>query len=233
MLKVNFEEIFLSMNPDLLILYFGINFDSREARIAYTLMKRQVEAAPYIETREELWAAMRLRWTPPWMIKGFVGLTRARTFMALLVALDLLKGASVLQGQVIPPPSGEAEKMKSMMDSVKAFSLEETPEEIIELCAEAGIDVVLVPEIARRDVARGRGASHGYYEVFQELARRHAGEGVYYHDLLDAFTPQRTEAYLTDEVHMNNEGFLFFTERIARFLLDEGIVSPPQVDAGL
>ena len=102
----------------------------------------------------------------------------------------------------------------------------QTPEEIVRLCVARGIRVVLLPEVFVSDIGTDR-ESHEYYEVFRELAARHAGEGVYYGELKDALDPETAMSTFIDAVHMTDEGYGIFAGEIHALLVEEGILAEP------
>ena len=47
----------------------------------------------------------------------------------------------------------------------------------------------------------------------------------YFKDILDAFDVETAQHLILDDVHMNNQGYLFLAEQVAAFLIQEGIVA--------
>ena len=217
MIKVNFEEILVPMDPDLLIIYFGGNSDNIVSRIWYDRMRSEVAAAPFIQSKEELWAAMRLRWNPPWMIRGFLRLARFRTFMAVLSTFERLAGSWVSEPGLLLFFNSKVDYGNTLRQSAE--------EEIVELCVKHGIKVVLIPEVTIPDILKGRGTFHDYYNIFKTVAERWAGKGVYYKDIMDDFGPEVAYSYLLDDVHMNDQGYHYLAEQMAGYLIEEGIIS--------
>ena len=212
MLKVYLEEVLLGMDPDLIIIYFGNNGDTREARIYYERLKEEIANAPTIQSNEEVWAAMQLRWNPPWMINGFLSLAEMRSFMAGLVCMDRVK-------QWIDPRNDRTIDEKDDPSFIRRI-----PEEILEICKARSKKVVLIPEININVVEEGK-ASHGYYEIFEKLARKFNENEIYFVNLSESFSTENLFFYITDDsVHMNDQGYLFLAEEIAGFLLEEGLI---------
>ena len=210
MLEVLFREVFLSMDPDLLIRYFGTNRDTMESRIWYDSLQREMEASPFIQSSDELWAAMWLRWNPPWMIRGFLGLARLRSFMAVLLAADRLRGWTPNQGAL----------NLHYTNLTTNCSMTQSPDDLVKLCVEQGIKVLLIPEVHIRDIRNGRGNDHEYYDIFSGLAEIWAGEGVFFLDVLDAFWLVVADSYLVDHVHMNDQGYEYLAEQVAAYFME-------------
>ena len=209
LLLTHLKEVFMPMDPDLVIIYFGNNGDSLEPRLLYDRMKREVAEAPFIESAEELWAAMHLKWNPPWMIRGFLGLARLRTFMAAVLIVDQLRSAKT-----------------EWAGGVQKVPLEESLEEAVGFSVKQGITVLLVPEVQLADARIGSGViSSEYSHMFERIADQYSGQDVYYQDVLDHFSPETADSCLIDSVHMNDDGYHLLAEKIAGFLLEEGIIA--------
>lgn len=220
MLKVYLEEVLLLMDPDLVIIYFGNNKDFKVARLYYARLKEEMAEAPLIRSNEEMWAAMRLRWSSPWMIKGLLALAELRSFSGCMLMMENLRNC-------IWPEQGFRIDDKSITGD-----LNRTPAEIVQLCVGRGKKVVLIPEVTVKDIKKGRGTEHDYYEIFQELAERWAGRGVYFKTVLDAFIPEIAFSYIIDEMHMNDQGYTFLADQIADFLDEKEVIPRDLSDRG-
>ena len=207
MLKVYLEEVLLGMDPDLIIIYFGNNGDTREASVYYERLKKVTADAPHIRSNEEVWAAMHLRWRSPWMIHGFLTLAEMRIFMAGMSVVDRLRQWIALENESIV-----------YKDDYMSF-LRKAPEEILELCLARGKKVVLIPEINVNVVEEGKN-SHEYYEIFEKLAKRYDGKGVYFLNLLDSFPVKNLFTYIMDDsVHMNDHGYRYLAGEIGKYCI--------------
>ena len=213
MLKTHLEEVFRPMHPDLVIIYCGKNDDNLESRLLYDRMKREIVDAPFIKTKEELWAAMHLKWNPPWMIRGFLGLARLRTFMAVVLAADHLHD--------VPINSHAKLNQILMINPLKIKAVDEC----VDFCVNEGMNVVLVPEVTDIDVFKGDGiVSHSYGNIFKSIAGKFSEQNVYYKNVLDSFSPEMADSFFIDMVHMNDDGYHFLAQQLTGFLYEEGIV---------
>lgn len=213
MLETHLKEVYLPMDPDLVIVYFGFNDDNLESRLMYDRMKGEIAEAPFIQSGEELWAATHLKWNPPWMVRGFLALAKSRTFMALVLAVDQLRdvrsGFSTIDEEV---HSDKSYRVASVERCVRA-------------CLEQGRDLVLIPEVLLVDAHRGDGVvSHPYGTIFKSIAEKYSEQNVYYENVLERFTAELAGSYLVDHLHMNDAGYHFLGERIAEFLFEEEII---------
>ncbi len=213
LLQFYFEEVLLPLDPDLVIIYFGMNGDSLESTLYLDRLRNKIKTSPFIGSTEELWAAMRLRWSPEWMVRGFLGLSRLRIFVAASMAVDRWRVLSMPgQNRTTEEAWGEWSMMKS-------------PEALVQLCVKQGRKVILIPEVTLLDIHEGRGKHHDFYPIFLEIAERYAGQGVYLRDILDAYDPQDATRFFADEVHMKDPGYHYLAERIAEYILEEGFLS--------
>ena len=213
LLRFYFEEVLLPLDPDLVIIYFGMNGDSLESAQYLDRLRNKMKASPFIRSTEELWAAMRLRWSPEWMVQGFLGLLKLRTFTALSTTVD--------RGRELSIPG----RNRTTEEELGDWSMMKSPEAVVQLCAEQGREVILIPEVTFIDIHKGRGTHHDFYPIFREIAERYAGRGVYFKDILDAYDTEVTILYFSDEVHMKDQGYHYLAEQIAGSILEEGIIS--------
>lgn len=107
-------------------------------------------------------------------------------------------------------------------------NLDRTPKTIIEACLDKGVGVVLIPELSTEGFEYDKRSyiRHHYDAIFERLAAGRRREGVYYLDLLPFYKPEDGETLFVDTGHMNDQGYRYFAELVARFLLDERIVKP-------
>ncbi|MFC1890174.1 SGNH/GDSL hydrolase family protein [Thermodesulfobacteriota bacterium] len=231
MLKVYLEEVLLKMDPDLLIVYFGGNDDTEGARSYYRRLQYEIEMAPFIQTNDQMWAALHLRWNPKWMIQGFLGLSRFRSFVAVVLMVDKIRNREI-------PGFGEFQKYEAWeLTGQEDFFGEKDPqgdthypfsktlEEIVKLCVDNKKKVVLVPEVRFNDVFEENPLPF-YYDLFSQIAERNVGNGVYFKKILDEINSEVASNYFVDDVHLNDQGYLFLAERISQYLIDEGLFAP-------
>ena len=215
-IKTYYESRLPSMPHDLVIVYYGSNLDRIEVRAYFDRVRSSLTKAPFIRNTEELWAAMHLKWKPPWLIQGFASMLRMRTFMAVMSALQTCQGWQTTPLQT---------KSQNERDFDRLLFVK-TPEEIVQLVLRNEVKVVLLPEICASDLGKGPDDHqyfHPYYDVFADLARKYAGQGVYYRNLLDSFGPGDAADFV-DEAHMNDNGYGHLAEAISDFLIAEEIV---------
>lgn len=207
LLKVYLEEVLVLLKPDLVVLYFGANKDRDEARVFHQKMQQELQEAPFIRTEEELWAAFQLRYNPRWLMDLFLEATNLRTFVALMKAVKGISGSSG------PPPAATYNTA--------------TPQEIVKLCAEQRIPVLLIPEVFRCEVLdRGRAylgtSANQYHPIFRGLAQENAARGVGFASLLPYYDPKKIYSYFLDDVHMNDAGYRYLAQSVADVLFSRG-----------
>lgn len=219
LLQFYFEDVLLPLDPDLVIIYFGMNGDTLESTLYLDRLRSKMKASPFIRSTEELWAAMRLRWSPGWMVRGFLGLSRLRIFVAVSMSVDRWMELSM--------PGRNRNTEEAWGD----WSMMKSPEALVQLCVDQGREVILIPEVTLIDIHKGRGKHHDFYPIFQEIAERYVGKGVYLRELLGAYDPEDTALYFSDAVHMKDRGYHYLAELVAKYVLEEGILSRGE-DAG-
>jgi len=207
LLKVYLEEVLVLLKPDLVVLYFGANKDRDEARVFHKKMKQELQEAPFIRTEEELWAAFQLRYNPRWLMDLFLEATNLRTFVALMKAVKGISGSSG------SPPAATYNTA--------------TPQEIVKLCMERRIPVLLIPEVFRCEILdrfrsyQGTSANQ-YHPIFRGLAQENAARGVGFASLLRYYDPKKIYSYFLDDVHMNDAGYRYLAQSIADVILARG-----------
>lgn len=206
-LKIYLEEVLIRLDPDLVVLYFGRNGDKPGMRTYYERLKKEAEEAPFINTREQMWAATRLKWNPPWLLNLFLEAARLRLFMGGIVVADFLRH----------------EEPYSEVTSGERLSLEKSAAEIVEICMAGGAEILLVPEIDLAAISN-KGSRHSCYSVFADLAEKHRGEGVFFDNIIEAFTPGKASRIIVDTVHMNSEGYLFLAAEIEKILFERAFL---------
>jgi len=209
-LKIYLEEVLLKLDPDLVVLYFGRNGDRPGLDTYYKMLKKEAGDAPFICDGEKLWAATRLRWNPPWLLDGFLKAAEFRLFMGCILLADLFRRDEYFSNDV----------------TEERVFLEETVSEIVRLCVENGVEILLVPEVDFSHAIHGTGA-HPCYAVFEDMAQQYRGNGVYYKNILGAFSPEVAAWAIVDDVHMNRDGYLFLAEQIEKVLYEYELLPGP------
>ncbi|MFC1889089.1 SGNH/GDSL hydrolase family protein [Thermodesulfobacteriota bacterium] len=225
MIRVYLEEVLLPMNPDLVILYFGANGDLPEVRPFYERLKSEKKQAPFIRSNEGMWAAVHLRWNPPWMIRGFLTCCRIRSFMAVVVLMDKIRKqplpvdeGGALDFHILKDGGSFAEGDKNIIEGFFSQSIEE----IVKLCVGQGKKISLIPELILQNILQG--TIPDYYDLFRRNADRYVRDGVYFKDLSDSFSPDIASLYFVEEMHMNDRGYLRLAEQITRYLSEEELI---------
>ncbi len=195
-LTVYFNELLLSLDPDLVVFYFGSNDNYPFHPAYYERVRRKVEEAPYIRNQKELEAALSLRWNPRWLVRGFLALSRSRLFM----------GANCLvkEERRVRSPDWEAYNPGGYYGDIL--------DEWLEGCSRSGVHVLLVPELLSY-------ASPPSRDLFRDAYERNRGRGVHYLDVAESFGgPDRAADHFVDHVHMNARGYGLLAEEIASFI---------------
>ena len=208
-LWVLFDHAFVHLDPDLVVLYYGFNGEIFGSQDYYDHLRERLAASPHIDTREEMWVATHLRWTPPWMVDGFLAAARSRTFMAAVDGVNTLRAGGV---EVVNPADTASE---------------DSAAHITAACVERGIPIVLAPEVIAYEVGTDL-RSHPYHEAFEILGERHAGQGVHVVDLVEHFTPAMASVWMVDFVHMRNGGYAHLADGVVEFLWERDLVPAEQ-----
>lgn len=214
-IRTHFERVQLRLKPDLVIVYFGANMDKEAARVHYSRAADILRDNPYIKTKEQIWAAMTIKAHQEWVINGFLTATRSQMVMGLVSFAEYLHGG-------MP-------RLDSMDYDGKGRILDpRTPADIVRLCRERGIKVLLIPEITSMGLAGHYGQSpdkqYHYTEIFRSLAEKNGKHGVLFEPLWEEFTPELGKRYLVDRMHLNADGYRYLAEKIATILLTKGLV---------
>lgn len=221
LLQVYFEEALLSFKPDLLVIYFGANGDTQYVHSLYARLKKEVSQAPFLETEEDLWAAMLLRWNPRWLLRGFLQLSQSRLFLFTLLLVKQIKAGVGL---------GLSEDPHDVADpSIYRQSVER----VVRLSTGRGIKVLLIPEICKSHFLEQQDSTFHSLSpfkancaltltLFKEIAGAHAPAGVYFLDLYQGFDKDKARSLLVDEMHLNDRGYRYLAREIIRHLTREG-----------
>ncbi len=217
MLQVFLGEVLLSFNPDIVIFYFGWNEDLFGLREYYAELRDIAAEPPEIKSNAEVWQRLRFSSRNPLILRTLSGLCSFRSFNALVTAMERVQSRSRLN-----PGGAEADFSSGVIP--------DCPYEIVDLCVESGIPVLLVPEIAQEYIL-GLEKPHGYFKIFNEIAMARGTEGVYNLDLLETFcqyynslSRQMAEQTFSGGMHMIDRGYAFLADRIADYLFVEGHV---------
>ena len=212
-LNTYMQEVIIHLKPDLVLLYYGANMDSLQAR-RYSLKLRQLlDQAPYISTPEELWAATMLPYPSPWSISLFLELAKSRIFMAARSLIIIARGRV------------EQQKNAEKPDELSVL-IPETLHELAETCTSRRIPILLIPEVLRTAILTPENPNAGgikkrtwhYYEMFKAYAREHHAEGVRFLSVHETYTPATVRRLFRDEMHQTAEGYLHLAKTIAAAL---------------
>lgn len=210
------ENHLLPYEPDIVIVYFGNNGDDPALGAYFRRIDEIRENNPYLDSNEKLWAATRL--APGirnhFTVGIYLALSELRTWNMAIAGVHRFVAFAdgwfghrqVKENHAGSSLPGDNEKTKS------------STERIVELCVQQGMDVVLVPEICMN--------RRPYVDEFNDAAQAHAGKGVYFLSLEEAFPTERKIDCMVDGVHMNDEGYSIIAEEIASFLVRQGLVRP-------
>ena len=212
MLKLYLEEVLFLLDPDLVILYFGVNGDKPELESLYERLKSVKEEAPFLSTNREIAAAVKLRWDHPMLIRGVLNAVRLRLFM----------GAFLLAENVFSEPE---ESRKLSNHGIRSISVAESgsAEKIVALCVEKDINILLIPEIISEHTQPGIDLP-AFCKAFQDIADDYAGEGVFFKNLYETFPPEKAMRFFVDSVHMNDDGYEHLAKLVADTIIEEGIL---------
>ena len=102
--------------------------------------------------------------------------------------------------------------------------------EIVELCADRNVPLVLIPEMESRFVLNPD-LENPVREVFEAGAAHRRDSEVFYLDISDSFDADMVSAYFVDSEHLNDEGYAYLAMVIEE-TLDSLELLPPSVDLG-
>jgi len=224
-LEFYLQHTLLPLDPDLVILYFGMNGDSPDAALGLNRLSSWMESKVQTPTPAEMWAATQLRWPHPQLVRWMGRATSIRTVGWALGALNGLRYSGRLD--VVSGPGSET----------YAAAIERTERGtgsawgIAEKCRSHGTPLLLVPEIAKSEsdsecLNDAEACKHPYYAIFQQLAGESARDEVYYGDLLPLLPAAFRSERMIDEVHMDPEGYGQLAWAMATLLEDESTDLP-------
>ncbi len=215
MIRVYLEEVLLRFRPDLVVLYFGANRELPENRLFYWRMRELLQRHPWIESGEELAAAMELRFLSPSLLHAYMAGLRWR----VVYGLRLLVNAALDRGQQGRGDPRARAAVEAFLGGDRAKP-HKSADEIAEHCLLAGVPLVLVPEITWSSQT-GSGDGHDYRPIFLRVADSHGPEvetlwpiGLFPRDAL--------ERCMNDEVHLSPRGYGLLAEWLADELIAGG-----------
>ena len=223
-LQIFYDEVLTRLQPDLVVVYFGANGESKEAIRSFQKIKEEIRLAPFIKTEEEVWAAMRLRWNPQWLLRSYLALTHSHFFMFLTYNVERLKSSML------------GERVEKTMAVPEAFTdPSRTPELIVRGAIKRGSRILLIPEVCRSLFQPQDTPKHDFLKrvalncarypgIFRQLAERYAGRGVYYFNMHGIFSQRNNRSYIYDEMHMRDPGYQFLAEQIGEVLHQKGLL---------
>ncbi len=206
-LRIYFEHILSGLDPDLLILYFGLNGDDPSDLAYYERVESLLEDNPKIGSLAEIEAGLSLRWPHRIFIRTYLFLAKSRLFIGMKLILD----------EILLYMQDDAQ------DKVSEQFKEESAGLLVEAALNTGALVLLIPEITNRNYLC-------YESVFEKSTQTYADEPV--HILkIDDFD---TSSYIFDNVHMTADGYGALARIIADYLVRSGLVrcDPVKNDSG-
>jgi len=213
-LHVLTRDLLLPMEPDLVILYFGVNGEVPGTVAHFAALEAKVGRRPGLDTPEELKAAGELRWATPWMVSSYLLVSDLRLFR---IARD---GMARLRPVPAAPPA------PTLASSVA--------NDLVAATAARHVPLLLIPELTRADLS-GQSEGHPYYGIFAELGSGQT-PGVRYQDLRQRLEPHELEPYFIDSVHLSRGGYALLARELDELLatdsplaafLDGGPAVPP------
>lgn len=218
-LEFYLQHALLPLDPDLVILYFGMNGDSPDAARGLNRLSTWMESTAEKPAPAEMWAATQLRWPQPRLVRW---MSRASSIRVVGWALGALNGLrysgrlDVVSGPGSESYSAAIERAKRGTGSAWG---------IVEKCRTRGTPLLLVPELSRSEndsecAGDPEACRHPYYAVFQHLAGESESDEVYYGDLLSLLPASFRSERMIDEVHMDREGYGVLAWAMAELLGD-------------
>lgn len=209
MLRVYLEDVLLPLDPDVVVLYYGVNGESTWARELHRRVVEEKRRSPHLDSDEEMWAALQLRWSPAWLVEGFVACARTRTFVALLLAADWARHRG-------DPETDREERV------VDRDVLAQTAGEIIDACERDGTPLLMIPEVCSTGHPGGP-ECHRVDLAFARAMEERDGDDIHLVSLSDDFDAQQRLEYFIDEVHMTDEGYAYLAARVEAALVRSGL----------
>ena len=196
-LRVYLEHIILDLDPDLVILYFGVNGDSPLDMNYFRRVESLLEANPTLLYPIEVEAALSLRWPHPALIRAYLLLTKSRLFTGIKLMIDA----------VYPVDNEHPWALVYKKFRVKSA------DHLVRVVIKKGAKILLIPELSY--------FWGSYYKsIFEQLMRKHAGDQVYMLRI-EGFD---VSSYIVDDVHMNVSGCRELARVIADYLIGSGLI---------
>lgn len=198
-LRIYFEHILSDLDPDLMILYFGLNSDSPSDLTYYERVESLLEKNPEIDSdsQAEIEAGLSLRWPHTILIRAYIFVARSRIFMGMKLILDKI--------------------LQYLQDDTQDRASEEFKEEsaglLVEAALNSGASVLLIPEITNSRFLV-------YESVYAKLIETCADEPVY----MKRIEEFDVTAHIFDDVHMTAAGYRELAGIIASYLVESGLV---------
>lgn len=222
-LRVYLEDVLMRLEPDVVVVYFGLNKDSRDARRFHQAMQAEMVQNPQIGNERQMWAALQLRHNPTAVIDALLGMIEYRAFVGAVLLVNELRTLGQDRQQRVE--QGQSDQRHRWL----------TANEVVQISRRGEAKVLLLPEVNRFHVLSlrpGETPSEGdYYQLFARLARKHAGNGVQQQSLLRYWDAQKVYSYLRDDVHMNDAGYRYLAGVVAQVLFSKGLVKRKAGDA--
>lgn len=196
-LRIYFEHILSGLDPDLLILYFGLNGDRPSDLVYYERVEALLENNPKIGSLAEIEAGLSLRWPHMILIRAYLFMAKSRLSIGMKLILD--EFLSYLQDDTRKQVSEQFKKESAGL--------------LVEAALNTGTSVLLIPEITNSKYLC-------YESVFEEMTRTYADEPVYIFKIenFDA------SSHIFDNVHMTAAGYGELAGILSDYLVRSGLV---------
>lgn len=200
-LRIYFEQILWHLDPDLLIFYFGGNYDRPSDLDYYRKVESLLESDPDLFYPDEVEAALSLRWPHPALIDAYLFAGRSRLFMGMKLMTDRVESGGTVE---IPWAASNVFYEDSAALLVEAALREQTL-------------LLLIPEIMSKQ------DDHPYENIFRNLLQRYDSDRVRLL-VIDDFD---TQSNMTDGQHMTAHGYAELAGIVSDHLIDSGLFPCP------
>ncbi|MAE69665.1 MAG: hypothetical protein CME06_04250 [Gemmatimonadetes bacterium] len=213
MLATYLEDRLLPLEPDAVILYYGKNTELARNHALLPEMERLVEEHPWIDSSLKMAAALELRWDPQWVNSLYVGSMH-------LYSLVAVRELAFWLTRFLETPAG-LERARQLYPwrslrvppKHKVESLAPTVVAIVDLCAERGIPLILVPEVVVPELWGGGIPYRGIFESLSDLP------GVVTRRVDRALLAPPRDRVFNDDVHLTEWGCWLLAEELTPAVL--------------
>ena len=197
-LRIYFEHFISGLNPDLLIFYFGNNYDDPATLEYYKRVEALLKANPKLLYPREVEAALSLRWPHPILVRTYLIIARSRFFMGVKLFVDAVKSTT--------------QKKTTGPDYENIFI--ESADLLVKAALREKIAILLIPEIAGM-----RDNNYTYESIFKELILNHAGDPIQFLRI----NGSELSKHLVAPQHMTSVGYGELARIISDHLISLGI----------